>query len=211
MPAELTQVDAYLRVMEDIKRRIQVAGAFLDGSANAIYKPTQMECAVLQMRMVAELVALASLAANAELFSEHGKKFSRHWNLKDILKDIERINPGYYPRPFRSKEGSDGITEHVRLDEREYLTSAELESMHGRCSDLLHAKNPFGKKADYKWYAGVAPVWLEKLVNLLNFHEIHLVGTDRMWVVQMEVDGKPAMTPFEVVRAGESGGQPGQN
>lgn len=199
MTAIVSEANAYIRVMNDVKRRVEVAQAFIDLRANAIYKPTQIESAVLQVRMIAELIALASIAAHTEVFKQHQMRFKDHWKPVDTFKDIERINPGYFPRPFKPVENASGIIDHKNLDDGEYLTKLQLIEMHGRCSDLLHAKNPFGKQANYNWYWEQVPVWLEKIVKLLNFHEIYLLGIERMWVVQMEVDGRVAMTPFEMV------------
>lgn len=199
MTAIISETNAYIRVMNDIKRRVDVAQAFLDLRANAIYKPTQIESAVLQIRMIAELVALGSIAAHTEIFKQHQMRFKGHWNPVDIFKDIERINPGYYPRPFKAIERDNGITDHQYLGDDEYLTKPQLIEMHGRCSDLLHAKNPFGKPANYKWYWEQSPIWLSRIIKLLNFHEIYLLGTERMWVVQMDVEDQVVMTPFEIV------------
>lgn len=203
MTAIVSETNAYIRVMQDIKRRMEVAQAFIDLRANAIYKPTQIECAVLQMRMIAELISLSSIAAHTEVFGQHQMRFKDHWNPVDIFKDIQRINPGYFPRPFKAIEGPDGITNHQYLADDQYLTKPQLIEMHGRCSDLLHAKNPFGKPANYNWYWKQVPIWLDRIVKLLNFHEIHLLGIEQMWVVQMEVDGNVTMTPFEVVQQNE--------
>jgi hypothetical protein len=49
--------------------------------------------------MILELIALASLAANKSIFEQNQLKFSKHWHPTDILRDIERINPGFYPHP----------------------------------------------------------------------------------------------------------------
>ena len=44
-----------------------------------MYRATHVESMVLQVRMITELVALASLAANKSLFEKNKKKFEKHW------------------------------------------------------------------------------------------------------------------------------------
>ncbi len=191
----------YLGVMRDIKHRVLVVQAFLDGTASAIYVPTQVESMVLQIRMIMELIALGSLAANKEVFEAHSVKFTRHWEPSKILRDVGQLNPRFYPRPFRTAPmGLDGVIDHIPVEG--FLTKDELVQIHGRCGDLLHAKNPFGKGADYAWFRSMVPLWLEKVVKLLNNHEIYLLGDETMYVIQMSVEGSDDvhMTTLELVR-----------
>ena len=59
-----------------------------------------LESMVLHVRMITELVALASLAANNSIFEQNRTKFEDYWHPKKILRDIEKLNPNFYPRPI---------------------------------------------------------------------------------------------------------------
>ena len=92
---------AYIAVMEEIKFRMDVVQALHDKKINVLYKATHVESMVLQVRMITELVALASLAANKSIFEENKKKFEKHWHPKEILKDVEGLNPDIFFRAYR--------------------------------------------------------------------------------------------------------------
>ena len=63
---------AYISVMEEIKHRTKVVWALIDQEITMMYIVTQAESMALQIRMIIESIALASLSANKSLF-EQGK------------------------------------------------------------------------------------------------------------------------------------------
>lgn len=197
-------INAYTAVMEEIKRRTTVIFALLKYEIKMIYEPTQIESIVLQIRMITELVALASLAANKPIFEENKKKFDKHWHPNKILKDVEDLNPDFYPQPLKEipskKEGVKN--ELVNLDEG-FITRSELVEVHGRCGNLLHARNPFGKSADYKYYSKAAPRWMNRIMKLLNTHKVRLLDDDRFYLVHMKEarDDRVHMYTFERIDA----------
>ena len=74
---------------------------------NMKYKATQIESMVLQVRMITELIALGSLAANKPLFEENLQKFKNLYHPKEILRDIEKLNPKFYPEPIVEIQAKD--------------------------------------------------------------------------------------------------------
>ena len=74
---------------------------------------------ILQVRKILELVALSSLVANSKLYTKTYEDFARHYNAELILRDLERINSDFYPRPVtQSKSEQPGVDHHlVLLDE----------------------------------------------------------------------------------------------
>jgi hypothetical protein len=178
----------YAAVMEEIKRRTTVIHSFLAGTSSAVYRASQIESIYLQIRMILELIALASLAANKPLFEENQKKFHKHWDPSDILKDIEALNPGYYPKPIREVPSQrKGVVNDLLPMDGGYLTKAELVAFHGRTGNILHAKNPFGKELDYQAYEAQIPSIVEKIRLLLNCHQIQILGKqDFFYLVHMQ-------------------------
>lgn len=63
--------------MEAIKRRTDVVWGLVDQKINAIYRATQIESAMLQLRMILELMVLASLSANKQIFDESRKMWEQ--------------------------------------------------------------------------------------------------------------------------------------
>jgi hypothetical protein len=179
--------------MEEIKVRLSVFDFFLTGDGDALYKPTMIETVCLQLRKILELVAMASLVANKDAYSEAHKSFAKHWNAKRLLQDIEKLNPDFYPRPvvLAPPKSSEAKLHFIDRD-GDYLTKDEFVEIYLRCSKMLHADNPFAKKVDYKEYEKELPKWREKIVNLLDLHWISLLDKKELYLIQMsgEADGK---------------------
>jgi hypothetical protein len=174
----------YITAMEQIKRRVDVINACTDGRLKLKGSPL-VETAVLQLRMVLETIALASLTANKEIFQLQSLQFEKHWHPGNIVKDLERINPRFYPNPIRESEPDErGIRDHEPLIDG-FLTSKELIEVHGRCGDILHARNPFRPSIDYDAFFSKVIFWTNRVVNLLNTHEIRLLGDEHFYLVHM--------------------------
>ena len=191
---------AYIAVMEGIKFRMDVVQALHDKKINVLYKATHVESMVLQVRMITELVALASLAANKSIFEENKKKFEKHWQPKEILKDVEGLNPDFFPVPIVAVPLKDSIAvgEFVNLQDG-FMTRDELIQVHGKCGNLLHAQNPYGKGVDYGNYEKMVPTWINRIMVLLNSHRIKLLNDDGFYRVHMQdaKDGRVGMQKFE--------------
>jgi hypothetical protein len=181
-------IKVYVSVMEEIKLRTSVIYSFLSGTSNALYKATNIESIYLQIRMILELIALASIAANKTIFEENQRKFHKHWNPSDILKDIERLNPNYYPEPIREVPSKrHGVVNGLVAIKDGFLTKDELVSIHGKSGNILHAKNQYNKHIDYQEYEKQIPEIMEKIKRLLNCHQIRLLGDqDFFYLIHMK-------------------------
>ena len=69
------------------------------------------------------------------------------------------------------------------------MTRDELIEVHGRCGNLLHAQNPFGKGADYDYYEKMVPKWMGQIAKLLSSHRVKLLNKNHFYWVLMK-DGK---------------------
>ncbi len=174
----------YQKIMEEIKRRIEVITALLDKSVSLPFQATQVETTLLQVRMVLELLALSSLAANREIFEANQKKFRDSWKVAKIVNDVRRLNPNFYPIPLlhTNFEGLD------RLDEitEGSLTLEELIKIHGQCGERLHALNPYDSSFELDYFEKNIPLWMNKLMRLLALHKIRLLDDDVFFLVYME-------------------------
>ena len=183
----------YCNLMEKIKIRLGVFDFFTTGQGHALYKPTTAESACLQLRKILELIAMASLIANKEAYSAAHKNFAKHWNAKRIFKDLERINPDFYPRPVIAVPAeSPGTDLHFKERDNDFLSKDEFIEVYTKCSTILHAENPFGSNIDYNDYERELPEWREKIFNLLDLHRISLLDNKEIYFIQMEgeTDGK---------------------
>jgi hypothetical protein len=176
--------------MDEVKRRFKVMEYFSGKGGHALYKYTTLETIALQMRKVLELVAMASLVANKPLYAATYTNFAKHWNAKLLLRDLERVNPDFYPKPIRElpplAPGENGRFEEVADG---YLTKEHFILLYEKCGGLLHARNPFGAELRYGEFARSSPTWTAQIRNLLTCHSVQLVGDTNMYLVHMKEPG----------------------
>jgi hypothetical protein len=177
----------YAEKMKEIKLRTEVMDLFLSGQREARYVPTTVETIGLQFRKIFELIAFASLAANRQQYSAAYSDFAKHWEAAKLIKNLQRINPQFYPKPVvEAPAGMPGVVYSHKPRAQDYLTQDDLVEAHGRCGVLMHAENPFAKPIDYAFYQRSFPTWRNRIINLLNNHEVHLLGDKGMYVIHMK-------------------------
>jgi hypothetical protein len=179
--------------MEEVKLRTNVLNAFIEGTATAVYKATSIESTYLQLRKILELVAFGSLVANRDALSRIYNEFSKLWNARQLLKDIERVNPGFYPEPIVERvDPEPGVRAEWQKKEDGFLTRSDFVELYRQCGAILHSENPYRQKISYEAYERDAPVWRDKIIGLLNCHLIHLINDDNVYLVHMheEQDGR---------------------
>ena len=204
----------YVDCMEEIKKRVEVVRSILLGRLSVLYMATTAESVALQLRKILELIALASLVAHREEYSRIKGNLAKAWNAKRLLKELEEINPNFYPQPSRQVlkgTNSEGQSFYDTPPiESGYLTKEEFVNLYNRCSGLIHADNPFseGQKENLVEFISIeAPRWLQQITTLLNHHHVHPVDDNRMFITIMQdsKDRNVKMTEFRKV--GEEGDQ----
>jgi hypothetical protein len=187
---EHANIQKYAEVMKEIKLRVDVILSYIPGERSAKYKAASIETAGLQFRKVFELIAFSSLAANRDLYSRAYSDFVKHWEAAKLLKNLRRINPKFYPQPVvEIKTDQPGIVHKLQERGPDFLTEQELIGAHGRCGPLMHASNPFAQPIDYSFYARSFPNWLNRTINLLNNHRVHLPGDAGCYHLHMKEPG----------------------
>lgn len=196
-------IGLYAAQMEEIKKRTDVVKCFLARQCTAHYDVPSAECVALQIRKILELIALASLVVNKAEYAAHHEKFAEHWKAKDILDNIKRVNPRFYPVPTKQHQRSDGVFDNIKIDTG-FLTVDNFKTLYDQCCKLLHIRNPFSKSAmgDAQQFMNDASIWMNKIRTLLNHHEIILAGRDQLVICIMKSkdDGRPHATLFERVK-----------
>lgn len=178
------QAKKYQECMEEAKRRIEVVDKVISHEITTNILITDVELMCIQIRKILELIALSSVAANQAEYQKVRSNLATLWNAKDILKNIEAINPKYYPEPILLQawngDPNKTRTQPVRA---KYLTRDELLDIYARCGGLLHAQNPFSRRKDFQQATKVVPNWLKKIKTLLDKHIVNLVDSDIMFMV----------------------------
>lgn len=200
-------VVTYCNLMAEVKGRIAVLEAVYTKKINLGSDLARFEFSALLLRKSLEQVALASLVSNRAAISAAYKHFSDSWNARLIVRDIERINPQFYPVPI-DDEAADSATgnRHITQLKDGYLTKDDFVKAYDKCAALLHAPNPYGSAPDLKYFDKQLPIWRYQLFRLLDRHYITLAGDANVYLIHMhEADGKVhhyTMSPLESVRGG---------
>lgn len=188
--ARESDIQIYAGVMKEIKLRVEVINVFLSGKREALYVPTTVETIGLQFRKIFELIAFASLAANRDEYSVVYSDFAKHWEAAKLIKNLRRVNSNFYPKPVIETPTTDPRATHqLKNRPEDYLTEDALVEAHGRCGVLMHAANPFGNAVQYHDYQRKFSVWLTQIMNLLNNHQVHLLGDVGFYLFHMKEHG----------------------
>ena len=141
----------YIEQMEEIKRRKESIEIITEVENTRLYRPVVTENVYLQIRKILELIVMASLVAKKEVMEEFSRSLQglgRQWNGYKILKQVEKINPDFYPVPIIENPHNNP---HVKSNLEEMTTGFLTRDMFSelynrRCAPLLHADNPYGIK-----------------------------------------------------------------
>lgn len=126
----MDEVATYCNLMEEIKRRNEVIQAYLSGHLNCLFRAVTVETEALQLRKILELIALGSLVANKSEYAKQYEKFASHWHAGRIMRDVESINPKFYPEPFREiPSQSQGVKNDLVPMTEGFLTKKDFISV----------------------------------------------------------------------------------
>ena len=192
-----TQLQQYAWCMHAIKHRIDFLAQLLAGNKGQVstkHLLPDVEVGTVQLRKSLELIAMASITANESEYSAVHETFKKQWNASLIIRDIERINPDFYPKPIMLL--SDGKVElEPSLD---FLTKDKFIKLYEWCGSRLHALNPYRADRDegmkYKNDLQKIESGRQLIVKLLNQHRTVLSGNKtEIWCLMASPSnsGKP--------------------
>lgn len=192
-------VQKYQNQLVEIKRRISIIREFLNNEKSTGFFITDVEFVCLQFRKIVELIAFSSLIANREEYSKVHDKYKYDWNPKFIFKDLERLNPDFYPVPVDGVR--DGNYLHLKQIKDGFLSKDEAINLYNKCNSVLHVSNPFKGEKDLKKIKENFQVWTNKIVTLLSNHNILLYGKGLMVAGEMQssIDGNPRAMIYKVL------------
>ena len=130
----------YLPVVESITQRIGIAeDAIVQVETNPSNPLNFVGCevAVLQLRMICELILLGSTAAHLH---EAGIDISdSKWRPKDAFFELSKISEHPLPIPVEVQIDRFGPGRHHLVPKSQPIPFAALSKIYGICGDLLHA------------------------------------------------------------------------
>ena len=165
-----------------------------------MYMLSEVETVCLQFRKILEKIMLMSLVANREAYAEQNEKYAKHYHAERIMRDLERINPDFYPVPINQVVKENGLIELEHI-ESGFLTKDELIQIYEKCGSMMHAQNPFSMIPPVDDIYEQFPEWLSKIMVLLGQHQIKLYGGKLMVVALMQRadNGQPQAAILEAV------------
>lgn len=174
--------------MQQVKKRTEIIKSVKDHKSTTGNRITDIEFICLQIRKILELISLGSLVLNKNQFQCEADKYTRYYHAERILRDIKAINPKYYPQPVIEQfiEYKGHCVRKIENVQEGYLTEEQFAKVYEKCGKIAHAENPFGSKIDIKYYESNIPLWLEKIIRLLNTHIISLVGDSNLYIIHMK-------------------------
>lgn len=189
-PGREMDINLYVQLMTEVKHRTSTIQNMLNGTHTTGDAATDAEFMCLQIRKILELIAMGSIVANKEEFEATCNKFNNYWNARLILQDIERLNPDFYPKSLveiRLETGS--VKSRIEEKTNGFLTRDEFVKVYEKCGKFMHSYNPYGSLHDTDYYIANIPVWLNKIIGLLNCHLIRLLGATNFFLIHMQEDG----------------------
>lgn len=194
------ELGLYHDCLYEIKKRVEVIAAHINRQVHEKYLLVEVETVCLQFRKILEKILLMSLVANKEAYAEQNEKYAKHYHAERLLRDLERINPDFYPVPTKLVKKENDYDEWIDI-KTGFLTKDELVRIYEICGGMMHAQNPFSASKPIEDIQRQFPEWLTKICVLLNHHHIKLVGGKLMVVAMMERsdNGLPQAVVFEAV------------
>jgi hypothetical protein len=195
-------LDKYVQCMEEIKLRTNLITSILKKQMTTGHKYPDTEFICLQFRKILELVALANLLSNNDEYQKKHANFANHYQAKHILRDIEKINPNFYPKPtYQIIDKITGKVIEVKDIKEGFLTKDEFSIVYDECSELMHAENPFSTPKEVDKLYLKFNIWLGRIIKLLNHHIVQLIDIKKqIWcLMKSDKEGKVGAWLFEKV------------
>jgi hypothetical protein len=173
----------YCNLMMEAKLRLLVIDGLFTGEHKVPQRPA-FELCYLQLRMICEIIALGSVVLHGDIPSVNSAKFRDAYEADWILKRLESLHPTFYPKPgYALGSIPAGPMEFAPMVDS-YMTKPELLKLYYQCGEELHRGT--SKDLTTMWVEpDFSPVMeaSSKLVNLLTFHKIALIGGEfEIWV-----------------------------
>jgi hypothetical protein len=171
-PQQAATLQLYRGLMEEVKIRllaIDSAGSGKTGLPGQIVR----EFCFLQLRMLCELIALASLVAHGDITSN--TKLVEEWRAGLIVNKLEGLHAQFFPRPVSVAQRPDPLPNEMITNWKGCLTKDELVTLNGLSGDALHRgslKKLISPKNAPTQHLNDVREWATKIGNLLSSHAI---------------------------------------
>jgi len=178
-------IQRYCGQMEEVNLRLKAIDEILSAGVQHNGSNSSSEQLALQFRKILELIAFGTLIANRETYSTAHSDYISHWKAKDLLQNLEAVNPAFYPVPLKPPVQRQDGSKHFDNVSRNYLTRDQFMSLYDLCGSILHTHNPYSGKKAKQISTEAGRKWAKLVKNLLALHLAKLVAASECWVVVM--------------------------
>jgi hypothetical protein len=177
----------YCSGMEDVKQRLQMIKSITQGHSPLGSEGHDGEVVCLLLRRVLEQIAFSSLVAHRATYEEIHDDVSTVWRAKRLIERLENVHPEFFPSPVRRGISPHaGIHHHFEPVEDGYLSRDEFEFLYDTASNGIHTWNPFKDAERIINFERSIAEWVSRIETLLDHHLVRFVGTQDLWLVQMD-------------------------
>lgn len=201
-------LNLYLKNMWIVKRRIRAVLSIYcdteDKHTSTLFPHTNIEFSLLQIRKMLELIALSSLVSNFDLYKSQLENVERMWNARLIFREIERINPDFYPKAVIIYPED---RNHWHDRKEDVLSKEEFIKIYERIGKFMHEDSPFlsfkDAEPNYREMEKSILIWIKRIQNLLWTHLIKLEDKETLFYVSIggKLSDPPHGNIFESVKS----------
>jgi hypothetical protein len=189
------QMTAYRDCIGEARLRLELAKARItDRKCAGVVTEFDIESISLHLRKVVELIALGSISANKVEYEKVRADIGRDWNARLIFRDVERINPSFFPIPFEFDGDASMKEPTYKCMDREGLME-----LYDKTSQFMHSRNRYAPLQNYGYVLEDLAGRVDLLINLLRSFEVHLLPSDYLYFVVMNFRTED---PVQVALAG---------
>ena len=186
---EQSETIKYCNYLEDVRIRLLTIQKFTQGNASLKElgrDDFDIEFVAIQLRKSLEGIAFSTLIANQDIYSQQYNNFAKHWNPKLLMKDLERLNPDFYPKPIGviAEPDENGVKTFDYLEDG-YLTKEDFVFLYDKCGKALHTLNPYNENSVIDLKISVHD-WVQKIIKLLYLHQVRLVDDSETFIVYLQ-------------------------
>jgi hypothetical protein len=181
----------YARLMEEIKRRVQVVQQVLNGTW-VMPQMVAFELCYVQLRKICETFAIACLTAHGDIPGVRTKLMQKTYNADLIIKQLGSLHPEFYPVPTQLQLHP-VTAEPIKTVNIEsgFLTKEDLLNLYGECGNYLHRGSI--RQIVTNWEPTIdfekIKQWVDKIIKLLNHHQIQTSDPHKqIWVLMHDKD-----------------------
>lgn len=190
----------YKNTMIEIKRRNKAIYDALNGFYPAQPKVILAEFCYLQIRFICELIALGCLVIHGDI-QNNNKKINKEWHARDLIKQLEKLHPDFFPFPTNQILNSQGKVERWEDIKDGFFSKKDLIETYGMLGNRLHRgnlKNLISGK-NYEISFDEIHKIATNIRNLLSHHNIQMIDPNFMIVTSMETgeDGDVKVHRFQ--------------